>query len=364
MTRLVVKNLIISIFLYTSAAFAEQRELYSTASFLARGGAMVADANDINTIFVNPAGIPIVPGRLLDITLKADTSLGLNDFITAYFGTDPGGRIQTEEEFNAFRGKNSHTNTSFAVTYIRDEFAYALVLGGTIDGEYTNDAAPEVDLFSSFDALAQISYGRGFLENNKFRVGATGKLAFRLGNFDTVTYDVLHDRPIIPLNSEAVSGLAIAVDIGSQYTWSLQKSDIGFGFALLDLTTPYLIPIIPSSSSGRPPTTPARITTGLSWKIKNLGAGISLNTNVDICKTLMLSEASVMDMFHIGTELRFPQFLKIRAGINQTYWTFGIGVEYWLLHVDFATYAENMDIYENNRKASNRRYVFELKANL
>jgi hypothetical protein len=359
----VLKIFILSAILHQSFAFAEQRELYSTASFLARGGAMVADVDDINSIFANPAGIPNVPGKPFDITLKLDTSMGFNDFVTAYFGTDPGGRIQTEDEFNAFRGKNSHANSSLAVTYIRDEFAYAFIIGGTIDGEYSNTDNPTVDLFSSIDTLAQISYGRGFLENNKFRVGATAKIAFRMGNFDTVNYDVLHERPIIPLNSSSISGLALAVDIGSQYTWILNKSDISFGFAALDLTTPYLIPIIPNESGNRPPITPARITTGIGWKIKNIVSGLSLNTNFDICKTLMKSESSVMDMIHIGTELRFPQFLKVRAGFNQMYWTFGMGFEYWLLHVDFTTYAENMDIYEDARKSSNRRYVFQFSAN-
>ena len=65
-------------------------------------------------------------------------------------------------------------------------------------------------------------------------------------------------------------------------------------------------------------------------------------------------------MIHMGIELKFPQFLSLRAGLNQLYWTAGIGVSYWVLDASFATYVENTSIYEGARTPSNRRYVFQV----
>ncbi len=89
-----------------------------------------------------------------------------------------------------------------------------------------------------------------------------------------------------------------------------------------------------------------------------------LRTNLDIVKAIMYTESSVMDMLRLGLEFAFPKFLVLRAGLFQTYWTLGLSLKYWLGHIDFATYTENVDVYEGASRPCDRRYVFQFSLNM
>ncbi|MEI6093552.1 MAG: hypothetical protein WCQ47_07735, partial [bacterium] len=78
--------ILIFIVLFSIPVFAEQRELYNTTSYLARGKAMAADVDDYNVLFVNPAGIPRIKDRIINFEFLVEGTDGISDNLTALFG--------------------------------------------------------------------------------------------------------------------------------------------------------------------------------------------------------------------------------------------------------------------------------------
>jgi hypothetical protein len=61
---------------------------------------------------------------------------------------------------------------------------------------------------------------------------------------------------------------------------------------------------------------------------------------------------------HLGAEVRFPKTLTLRAGVNSGYYTAGATLDFWILKLSAATYAEELGAYAGQR--ANRRYVAQV----
>ena len=357
--------LIVVALMYSSvnAAPMEQQGVYTSARWLGRGGAMVADVDDYNVIFVNPAGLPLIKDPLLNFEFQIEGSNSITDNITSFFGYNNKWVITDPADAEALRGKDIRTRVSFLTAYVTNAYAIAFIAKGTMDNAYDNTAIPNADIFSAADLAIQLTYGKGFL-NDHLRFGGTGKLAYRSGRFGNLTMTQLETEGIKPIGTWLVQeGFALSFDVGMQYTLPHDTYDFNIGASALDLTTPFgLDPrLSKSSDNGRPPTLPARVDIGIGLKAKNIGAGIAWRNNLDIIKSITKKESSVMDILHFGTELQFPRLLYIRAGMSQMYWTAGLGIKYYILECDFATYAANTATYynTNGRRESDRRYNFQ-----
>lgn len=346
-----------------NAAPMEQQGVYTSARWLGRGGAMVADVDDYNVIFVNPAGLPLIKEPILNFEFQIEGSNGITDNLTSFFGYDNKWVITDPADADSLRGKDIRTRISFLAAYVTKAYAIALISRGTMDNAYDNTAIPNADVFSAADVTIQLTYGKGFL-NEHLRFGGTGKFAYRSGRFGNFTMTELQNEGIKPVASSLVQeGFALSFDVGVQYTVPYDTFDFNIGASALDLATPFgLDPrISKGSDNGRPPILPARVDLGAGIKVKNIGAGIAWRTNLDLVKSITKSESSLLDILHFGTEFQFPRLLFLRAGMSQMYWTAGIGVKYYILECDFATYAADTATYysTNGRRQSDRRYTFQ-----
>ena len=343
------------------AAGMEQFATYTSARYLARGGAMTADVDDYNVIFVNPAGLPLIDEDILNFEFQLEGSGGITDNLTALFGYADKWKITNPADLNSLKNKDVRTRVSFLSAYVTKSYAIALISRGTLDTAYDDAARPNADVFSAADVTLQLTYGKGFLDN-KLRFGGTGKVSYRTGRFGTFTLTQLQNPGIKPFGDYSQEGLALSFDAGMQYTWNMTGYDISLGATALDLATPFgLDPRISTAiDNGRPPILPARADIGVGFKVHNIGAGIKWRTNFDIIKSFTKKEASMLDVLHFGTELQFPRLLFLRAGMNQMYWTAGLGIKYYILECDFATYATDTAIYDGtSRRMSDRRYNFQ-----
>ena len=73
------------------------------------------------------------------------------------------------------------------------------------------------------------------------------------------------------------------------------------------------------------------------------------------------SDIQVGQKIHAGVEVALP-LLRIRAGLNQGYYTAGVGLELGLLSVDVATYGVELGEYPGQHE--DRRYVAQVKIEL
>jgi hypothetical protein len=63
---------------------------------------------------------------------------------------------------------------------------------------------------------------------------------------------------------------------------------------------------------------------------------------------------------HAGAEIGFWKLLRIRAGVNQGYGTFGADLDLWILRFSYARYTEEVGAYAGQKK--DERHVFQLTA--
>jgi hypothetical protein len=60
----------------------------------------------------------------------------------------------------------------------------------------------------------------------------------------------------------------------------------------------------------------------------------------------------------LGVEARFPKILSVRAGAYQGYATAGATLDFWLVKLDAATYAEELGLEAGQRP--NRRHMVQV----
>lgn len=66
-------------------------------------------------------------------------------------------------------------------------------------------------------------------------------------------------------------------------------------------------------------------------------------------------QASTYKRIHLGLETNLTRFFALRGGVNQGYWTAGLGIDLPILKLDFASYGE--EIGANTGQIEDRRYV-------
>jgi hypothetical protein len=78
---------------------------------------------------------------------------------------------------------------------------------------------------------------------------------------------------------------------------------------------------------------------------------------VDFRDILNESKSSYIKRLHIGTEMKLPFIFTVRLGLNQGFLSFGASADFWLLTLDFLSYAEELGVgYQN----PDRRYYLKL----
>lgn len=362
------------LFIFNFLLFSQNLSFINT-TMLGKGGAFTADCDDENSVIVNPAGLPMLDEALFYSSIQINNSSGLTDFTNIYFGNNLDGKVNgATETFDGLSGETTRNAGSIFMTYItKKNFAYTLISTMLYDLKYNDFTDADeviVDTFSTFDTTLQVSYGKSFLEKDKFRVGASAKTVYRVGKFTQLDATDLATAGIFPItNNDSENfineGVAFSFDLGTQYSWFLEDMTFSYGLSALDVGTPFGINPKLFNGAGRPPTLPARVQTGVGLNIPRVfKSRYAFRTNLDIVKAIMYSEASVLDMLRMGVEFAFPKFLVLRAGLYQTYWTLGFSLNYWLGHIDFATYTENVDIYEGGTRPCSRRYVFQFSLNM
>ncbi len=345
------------------ALWGEQREAYTSASFLGRGGAMSSDVSDYNAVFVNPAGLVKIEEPAFNVEFQIEGSTHVGDNMTALFGYTNHWHANDAADIEKLRDQNTRAKLAFLAMYMQKNFAVALVSSGAMDMAYDGETVPNVHTFAVGDIDLQMSASRGFLENERLRIGATAKILYRTARTGYLSYNDLATIGVKPSGPYTDEGLAFSFDVGSQYSWYFKQYELSVALSALDLATPYGIKtkFLGSTTGDRPPIMPARVVAGAGFLVPNVFSNFKLRTNLDIVKSLTRNETSILDWIHWGVELKFPMYLAIRGGFNQGYWTAGLSVTYWWLEASFATYAENTAIYDKDlgRMQSNRRYLFQ-----
>lgn len=219
----------------------------------------------------------------------------------------------------------------------------------------------QIDPTTAISGGPVLNLSRRLLEEDRLVVGmnlrtearASSKSQFSIQDFLTGTNV-----------SQAVkggSGFGLDFDLGATFRphWNAGGFDYQLGFAINNLLGgEYKNLGKPISTWAEGPyATPTTFNFGVSatrkdlWKLDHLILALE-TTDIGNNK-----DGSFYRTLHMGAEAKW-KVLKLRTGLNQGYWTGGLGVDLFVFSLNFATYGEELGL--NPGVFQDRRYALDL----
>ncbi|MBU6375973.1 MAG: hypothetical protein KGQ59_08265 [Bdellovibrionales bacterium] len=207
-----------------------------------------------------------------------------------------------------------------------------------------------------------LTYGRTFFEDERLSIGVTPHVTARMATTSEFTLpDLISGKSLKPGESGG-AGAHFDVDFGSTYRLPLQLASFNFDAAfavnnVLGGKYQNLKTIKIGSANTPPPAQPRSFGLGIAgireeWgKFRNTVFGLEVqdlgnNKNGSLFRTL-----------HLGGETNWRR-LAVRAGLNQGYWTAGVGFDLWVLNFDVCSYGEELSL--NTGGYEDRRYALRI----
>ena len=321
---------------------------YQGTRALGMGGAFTAVADDSGALFYNPAGLRQLEGMSLDlINLEVETSKSTFDLVDDLEAAQGGTEAQAADLIRANVGKHFRERINTTPNVATSRFGFAILGQATADGDFRNMQNPVVDLTAMVDVGASASVAHSVGAN--LDVGATGKYVRRKAVTKTFTALDIASSQFDPFDGMNGWETDTAFDLGAMYhlrglpfsptvaATALNLTDLDFGPA----------GVIPASYN---------VGIALHPKVGPLGLTLAADF-VDVTKNLVGDE-DPKKRTNLGAEVALWDFLAVRAGVHQSYFSAGATLNVWVLKLDLATYAEELGAYGGQRE--DRRYIARL----
>lgn len=275
-------------------------------------------------------------------------------------------KVRTLNDFiNERNGEFQHFRVGVEVaSYTRKNFAAGLLFDERLDLSFRDQSFPHFDMRNLGDAGGYVAFSTGFWDK-LLQMGMTFKPVMRFAMHESdqqVTYaDVTAENskgdPILIDQFKNIyedRQFAIPVDFGV-------KSNLAFGALKDSFFIDQLKPQIAVTweDIGSPSFAP------LTTQGQTVNAGVSINPEFAKFKTLFAAEFREINRdrpwlskLHLGTEVKFPWILAVRAGLSEGYLSGGATIDLWFVKIDGAVYYEEVGFH--TRQDGNLRYAATL----
>jgi hypothetical protein len=345
----------LTLFLSSDALAKVYPNFYRGIRPLGMGNAFTAIADDENALFYNPAGLAEISefsiGLLNPIVEVSESTIELSND-NEDIDTDDSGQVA--DLLREYVGEHQYARVGL-FPYVGFNVAPCGVMIGylgqaTLDAEIRNPAWPEAVTNYNVDHGPIAGVG-GQIPASKIRIGATVKYINResLDEIYTAT-DIADDDFDDRFEEDLKEGSDLGLDLGVLYTlpfdWPL-KAQVGLS-----------IQNLPEMDFGDARDQETQANIGFAFeksfkKYKLLGA---LDYH-DLSHTLG-EDDDIPKRLHMGLEFQLPKILSVRAGLNQGYLTYGFSLDFWIVRLDLASYAEEAGAHAGQRE--DRRYAGQL----
>jgi len=173
--------------------------------------------------------------------------------------------------------------------------------------------------------------------------------------------------------ANAVYGVGVALDLGAiaelgWFTLGLSIRDLGgtvFNYSIDDVAT---LAAVFGSELRLPPGSavtdryviPMDVGFGVAFhpkmggfnKILDPTLHVDLTDMVNVISGAAAGESSIWKMFHLGAELKIVRVLSAWAGLNQGYFTFGAGLDLFVLEINASVFTRELGDYLGDRRSS------------
>ncbi len=361
-------------FAVKSLDFTIQQQYVSTRA-LGMGNAFLAVADDHNAMFYNPAGLAYrkdgqfhgflrggLSPEILDLQKeidqadkKEDSEQAIADLIASKYGSHYAARVTT------------------GAMYVRPRWGFAFIPADlSMDISVHQQVGPTLNVNAYLDSTFATSYARkvSWFKGHDISWGTTVKAIHRAHAGQSVLAAQLVDGKDIFDEKDANEGLTIDADLG--LLWKLKPTGLmrhlrpTFAFVIRNIGD-YGYPIqfdIFSKQSGEPPKLGRRFDFGSKWDLPKFWV-FDPHLAVDI-RDIGHENWTPTKGFHAGMELYWKMFNWWKGhwavGLNQGYWTAGVGARLAWFQLDIASYGE--EVGTSNAPLENRRYMLELSLDI
>ncbi len=342
------------------AAAVEMDKLYTGVRPLGMGNTFTAIADDENAAFYNPAGLTSTEeGKVEILNPKIDVSTNTLDFQKDASNLKTGDTVGAVDMMRKYIGKHQHLGASAFPNYTRHNFEIGYLYKLGFDAEVNSPSYPVLQADLKNDAGVFMALAHSFMDD-RLRLGATLKYVQHKRFYKEYTaVDIANNNTSYNFTDDLKSANKIGGDLGATYhfeseAWkprvALAVQNVG-GMDFGDYQATATSPVVPNAYK-------QQINLGFAvtrqiWVMKTTMAmdyddiGGNVGTDKDKGKRL-----------HMGAEMKFPKILALRVGLNQGYLSYGAGLDFWLLKLDYAYYKEEVGAYAGQREDA--RHVVEL----
>ncbi|MEO5656928.1 MAG: hypothetical protein ABIO65_03145 [Nitrospiria bacterium] len=330
------------------AVAAELPSLYRGIRPMGMGGAFITLSDDANAPFYNPAGLNDVRKWEVDlINPLVEWSPGVRAMYQDLQDLNGQNIVQVAQFLNANVGEFRHVRAAATPSVVLRNFAIVGLGQATMDLEIRNPVFPEVAADLRVDTGALIAGAFG-IRGRMLQIGATAEFINRQGLQRTYNALDVSGGNFDPADENLEQAADVAFGAGVKFNPRLPLSPT---FALVvqhigDLDFDAL-GVIPQQYN-------AGFALNPSWG----PLGVTLAAQVDDLTHAAGTDDNVFKRTRLGVEARFPKILSLRAGAYQGYTTAGATLDFWLLKLDAATYAEELGLEAGQRP--NRRYMAQV----
>lgn len=361
---------------------------------LGMGNAFIAVDGNVYSPFYNPAGLnDIEKGRfnILSPTMEVSSSAfglvsdvrDLVDDIDA--ANSDSQKVDALDNFVKARfGEFNHLRAALnIINYTRHNFAAGALLEERLTLSFRDQALPKFEVRDITDLVFYASVSHNWWEK-LLQAGVTVKPAIRSAVNEAInSATAVNDEVDDVFQTLLFPHLGISFDLGLKSDLSfpgLMKSDSykrlheylkpAVALTWQDIgNTPFKWNLRDTDGNEDGVENPAKFVNAVasspvdSEQSISVGAKVSpklaiLDTNFALDVRDLNQDKDFFTKLNIGAEVKFPKILALRAGLSQGYLAAGIGVDLWIVNVDFATYAE--EVGQFSREDGNRRYALSL----
>lgn len=349
-----MKNIfILFILLLSSTAGAQQ--IYETARSirsLGMGGMYIPIVNDTDALFYNPAAL----GKLKGFNfLLANVGIGINSDSISEIDTLRNFDPNVPSSFDSLFGKRVAAQAVGKAAFAMPYFGFGYFTNYDVSLELHNPAYPQFETFFLNDS--------GYVFGGAVPIGPDSFLGMNLKRINRWGGEQKD------LGLATIANGASLEEIGRNF----DNKGVGYGMDLAVMTT-IPAPLGPTlalvwqdvggtaftktGGTDAPPHIDQNLSfgAGLGFDLP----GIDWTAGVE-ARHLLDSDVQIGKKIHLGTELSLP-LIDVRAGINQGYFSYGVGVNFLIFHIDAASYTEELGVYPG--QTAENRYAVSLSIDL
>ncbi len=344
-------KIFICIFLFTGSSFAEELyDSYRAARAMGMGGAYTGVVQGLDSLFYNPASLADIRGVNFNLM---DLGLGVSDVDQAVI--DSLQELQDSstiaQALQDLYGEPVALAANIKAGLALPGFAIAGYGFGDLSLTVNNPVIPNVEMNAIVDV--GLAMGFGFRLNSLMNFGVVARRVTRYGDRQTFTASSVSQLdPEVFSDAFEKKGNGLGVDVGLDFVGrgsflipklSLVYKDIG--------NTSFTST---SSTLGPPPTQEAELIYSGSLIFDASLASLTLAADY---RHALKEDVSDGKKIHAGAELSLP-IMDLRAGLNQGYITYGVGLNFGLFRLDAASYG--LETGEKLGQKEERRYSAQL----